>query len=69
MSEFSAMMVKFCPATCGLCLTKRCKDQIDDCEDMKSLCTNGEYFNFIYLYWSTYRFVRGFRDIGLEKIY
>nr|CAD2202967.1 unnamed protein product [Meloidogyne enterolobii] len=47
MSEFSAMMVKFCPATCGLCLTKRCKDQIDDCEDMKSLCTNEIYATFM----------------------
>ncbi|KAF7635818.1 hypothetical protein Mgra_00004730 [Meloidogyne graminicola] len=47
MSEFSAMMVKFCPATCGLCLTKRCKDQIDDCEDMKSLCTNEIYSTFM----------------------
>ena len=41
------MMIKFCPATCGLCLTKRCRDQIDDCEAMKSLCTNELYVVFM----------------------
>lgn len=41
------MMIKFCPATCGLCLTKRCKDQIEDCEAMKSLCTNELYSVFM----------------------
>ncbi|KAI6173367.1 Phat-5 [Aphelenchoides besseyi] len=45
--EFSSMMVKFCPATCGLCLTKRCRDQIEDCESMKSLCTNELYSVFM----------------------
>ncbi|KAL3105359.1 hypothetical protein niasHT_026092 [Heterodera trifolii] len=47
MLEFSSMMIKFCPATCGLCLTKRCRDQIEDCEDMKSLCTNELYATFM----------------------
>lgn len=47
MSEFSAMMIKFCPATCGLCLAKRCRDQIEDCEAMKSLCTNEIYRTFM----------------------
>jgi len=47
MSEFSAMMIKFCPATCGLCLAKKCRDQIPDCEAMKSLCTNEIYLTFM----------------------
>ncbi|CAD5227524.1 unnamed protein product [Bursaphelenchus okinawaensis] len=47
MPEFSSMMIKFCPATCGLCLTKRCRDQIQDCESMKSLCTNELYAVFM----------------------
>lgn len=47
MAEFSQMMIKFCPATCGLCLAKRCRDQIEDCEAMKSLCINELYATFM----------------------
>lgn len=47
MAEFSAMMVKFCPATCGLCLPKQCKDQILNCEAMRNLCTNEMYSTFM----------------------
>jgi hypothetical protein len=47
MPEFSSMMIKFCPATCGLCLTKRCRDQIEECGQMKELCTNELYSVFM----------------------
>lgn len=47
MAEFSTMMIKFCPATCGLCLAKRCRDQIEECDTMKSLCSNEIYSTFM----------------------
>lgn len=47
MAEFSTMMIKFCPATCGLCLAKRCRDQIEECDTMKSLCSNEIYSIFM----------------------
>lgn len=41
------MMIKFCPATCGFCLAKRCRDQIEECDTMKSLCSNEIYSTFM----------------------
>uniref|UniRef100_A0AC34G6T2 ShKT domain-containing protein n=1 Tax=Panagrolaimus sp. ES5 TaxID=591445 RepID=A0AC34G6T2_9BILA len=47
MKEFAPMMIKYCPATCGLCLTRKCRDQLDDCASMKTLCNNDLYAVFM----------------------
>ena len=41
------MMIKYCPATCGLCLARKCRDQLEDCESMKTLCNNDLYSVFM----------------------
>jgi hypothetical protein len=47
MKEFAPMMIKYCPSTCGLCLTRKCRDQLDDCASMKTLCNNDLYAVFM----------------------
>uniref|UniRef100_A0A7E4V155 ShKT domain-containing protein n=2 Tax=Panagrellus redivivus TaxID=6233 RepID=A0A7E4V155_PANRE len=45
--EFAPMMIKYCPSTCGLCLARKCRDQLDDCASMKTLCNNDLYAVFM----------------------
>lgn len=40
--KFVSMMIKYCPATCGVCGAHKCQDQINSCSEMKSLCNNDE---------------------------